>query len=255
MIKALPPYLVFLCLLPAFGQLRSEYQPGTITAVAARPSKAADGITSYDISVRVGNTLYVGLYTPPPGAGTPLYAAGREMLFKVGEKTITFNDMLGRPVDVPIESKTPVAAPAPEPIDADSPPAPTKSTLVIGLSGVKENTSGNLAIEKGNLRFVHSKNVSDIPLSSTLDLVNGSDKVGPYGSGRFLSLFRSKLDTLTIQYCDGDGGLHGAIFTMPSGNSEPLRARLIAAGAHTIISSESSVPEASELRDEARTLP
>ena len=53
---------------------------------------------------------------------------------------------------------------------------------------------------------------------------------GPYGSGRFLSLFRSKLDTLTIQYRDSDQGLHGVIFTMPVGTAEGIKAKLVAAG-------------------------
>ena len=268
MMKTLHALLIFVWLVPAPGQMKSEYQPGTILAVVPRPSKTADETTSYDVSVRVANTVYVCLYTPPPGSGTPLYAAGREMLFKVGEKSMTFNDMLGASVEVPIESKTPVAAPAPESLDLDSPSTPTKSTLVIGLTGVKENTPGDLEIEKGSLHFVHSKNVSDIPTSSIVDVVTGSDsqrlihgaagtvsQFGPFGSGRFLSLFRSKLDTLTVQYRDGDGGLHGAIFTLPSRESEIVKARLLAAGAHTMVPSASSFTEGSKLPGGARHMP
>ena len=57
----------------------------------------------------------------------------------------------------------------------------------------------------------------------------------PYGSGRFLSLFRTKLDTLTIKYRDADGGLHGAIFTMPVGKAEVIKKELLAQGAHTSV--------------------
>jgi hypothetical protein len=57
----------------------------------------------------------------------------------------------------------------------------------------------------------------------------------PYGGGRFLSLFRSKTDTLTIQYRDTDGGLHGAIFTMPVGKADPFKKALVSQGAHTTI--------------------
>ena len=60
----------------------------------------------------------------------------------------------------------------------------------------------------------------------------------PFGSGRALSLFRRKLDTLTIQYRDASGGLHGAIFTMPVGNAEKIQKELIAQGAHTRIPME-----------------
>jgi hypothetical protein len=266
--KTLHALLMFVWLVPAIGQMKSEYQPGTILAVVPRQSKTADEITSYDVSVRVANTVYVCLYTPPPGSGTPLYAAGREMLFKVGEKSMTLSDMAGASVEVPIESKTPVEASAPQFLDVDSPSTLAKSTLVIGLTGVKENTPGELGIEEGNLHFVHSKNESYIPISSIVDLVTGGDsqrlvrgavgtvsQFGPYGSGRFLSLFRSKLDTLTVQYRDSDEGLHGAIFTLPSGKSEAVKARLLAAGAHIMVPSISSLPETSKLADETKHMP
>jgi hypothetical protein len=62
----------------------------------------------------------------------------------------------------------------------------------------------------------------------------------PYGSGRFLSLFRSKLDTLTLKYRDTDGGLHGAIFAMPVGKAEAIKKELLAAGAHTTAPAEAA---------------
>ena len=55
----------------------------------------------------------------------------------------------------------------------------------------------------------------------------------PYGGGRFLSLFRTKIDTLTIRYRDAEGGLHGAIFTMPVGKADGIKKELLASGAHT----------------------
>lgn len=130
---------------------------------------------------------------------------------------------------------------------------PTKATLVTGLPGFKDDSNGSLAVDKGNLQFVQSKNAIEIPAPSIIDIVTGSDtqrvirgKVGtvsmfgPYGSGRFLSLFRSNLDTLTIQYRDGDGGLHGVIFTIVVGKAELLKQQLIAQGARTTIAAESS---------------
>lgn len=57
----------------------------------------------------------------------------------------------------------------------------------------------------------------------------------PYGGGRFLALFRTKIDTLTVQYRDADGGLHGAIFTMPAGTAETIKQELVAQGAHTSV--------------------
>src|SRR5882762_5913846 len=109
-------------------------------------------------------------------------------------------------------------------------PAPVKAVQLIGLTGVKQNAKGTLKVENGNLQFVHGKTNADITAASIQDVVTGDDtqrSVGgtvgvmsmaaPYGGGRFLSLFRKKIDTLTIQYRDANDGLHGAIFTMPPG--------------------------------------
>jgi hypothetical protein len=129
---------------------------------------------------------------------------------------------------------------------AQQPPA--KAVYLTGLAGVKNNTSGTLALENGNLRFAHARHTSDLAPASMQDVVTGSDSqrvirgtlgtlslFAPYGSGRFLSLFRSKLDTLTIQYVDADGGIHGVIFTTPVGTAEAVKSGLIGLGAHTSI--------------------
>jgi hypothetical protein len=44
---------------------------------------------------------------------------------------------------------------------------------------------------------------------------------------------RTKVDILTIAYHDPDGAVHGAIFALPKGQAEPLRAQLVQAGAHS----------------------
>src|SRR5712671_2242286 len=125
-------------------------------------------------------------------------------------------------------------------------PGPVKAVQLIGLTGVKQNAKGTLKVENGNLQFVHGKTNADVTAASIQDVVTGDDtqrSVGgtvgvmsmaaPYGGGRFLSLFRKKIDTLTIQYRDVDGGLYGAIFTMPVGRSELIKTELLAQGAHT----------------------
>jgi len=125
---------------------------------------------------------------------------------------------------------------------------PIKSTEVIGLDGVKDKTAGKLTIEDGKLWFVHSKTKSEIPAAAMEDVVTAADSqrairgtlgtmsmLAPYGSGRALSLFRSKIDSLTIKYRDDNGGLHGAIFSMPAGTAEPFKRALIKQGAHTTI--------------------
>jgi len=53
------------------------------------------------VSVKVGNTGYVVLYTPPLGEETVKYAGGRDLLVLVGKSTIRYNDMLGQSHDLP----------------------------------------------------------------------------------------------------------------------------------------------------------
>ena len=100
-----------LCLLTlaALGQSTSKYQVAFITEVKARQvaGDSASDTTIYDVSVKVGDTIYVVLYTQPLGELPPRYARGRELLVLVGKNTITYNDMLGRSLQVPIESQRP----------------------------------------------------------------------------------------------------------------------------------------------------
>ena len=107
--------LFTLCLLtfPALCQSASKWQIAIITEVKPR-QVAGDGasdLTSYDVSVKVGDTMYVVLYTQPLGELPAKYATGHELLVLVGKNTITYNDMLGRSLQVPIESQRPAAEP------------------------------------------------------------------------------------------------------------------------------------------------
>ena len=54
----------------------------------------------------------------------------------------------------------------------------------------------------------------------------------PYSGGRAVSLFtHKKYDTLTLEYVDAEGGLHGAIFELKKGQAEGLRNELLSKGA------------------------
>ena len=106
---------IALCLLtfPALCQTTSKWQIATITEVRSHPAAeedASDPIT-YDVSVKVGGTIYLVRYTTPAGEIAPKYATGHELLVLVGKNTITYNDMLGRSLQVPIESQKPAAEP------------------------------------------------------------------------------------------------------------------------------------------------
>jgi hypothetical protein len=102
-----------LTVFPVFGQSTSKYQVGTITEVKVHQTagSGASAAASYDVSVKVGDTVYVVLYTPAVGEDTVKYAAGRDLLVLVGKNRITYNDILGRSYEVPIESQKPAAMP------------------------------------------------------------------------------------------------------------------------------------------------
>lgn len=106
-------WCISLTMFSAFGQSTSKYQVGTITAVRTHQdaSGSKKDAPSYDVSVKVGDTIYVVLYTPPLAEETVKYAAGRDLLVLVGNSTITYNDILGRSYEVPIESQEPAAKP------------------------------------------------------------------------------------------------------------------------------------------------
>ena len=89
----------------------SRYQPATITQVKPHQSgdAPAPGEAVYEVSVKVNGITYVVLTKSPSGDSTILYAIGRELLVKVGENTITWNDILGRSHEVPILGRGPIA--------------------------------------------------------------------------------------------------------------------------------------------------
>lgn len=123
-----------------------------------------------------------------------------------------------------------------------------KAKQVLGLTGVKHNTSGTLTIENGSLKFTKGDVKAEVPASSITEVLQGADTqrtiggtfgtltmFAPYGSGRFLSLFRTKIDTLSITYVDASGGVHGAVFTVAKGKGVPAKRALLAQGAKTSV--------------------
>ena len=105
---------VTFCLLTlaAVGQSTSKYQVAIITEVKSHAAgDDASGPARYDVSVKVGDTIYVVLYTQPLGEIPVTYEKGHELLVLVGKNTITYNDILGRSLQVPIESQKPAAEP------------------------------------------------------------------------------------------------------------------------------------------------
>lgn len=113
MLRLAGVFCICLTTVPILCQSTSKYQIGTITAVKTHvaPGGGVSDAVSYDVSVKVGDTIYVVLYTPPLGEETVKYSAGRDLLVLVGKSTIRYNDILGRSFEVPIESHKTAAKP------------------------------------------------------------------------------------------------------------------------------------------------
>ena len=88
----------------------------TITAVTAHqsPGQHDTDVTQYDVSVKVGITTYVVLFTPPNGANFVKYAVGDELLILAGSNTLTFNSALSGKTEVPILSRETLQARTPD---------------------------------------------------------------------------------------------------------------------------------------------
>jgi len=98
----------------AHGQ-SSQYQSGLILEVKEHPgaeipaTEKTPPIKRYDISVQVKDVVYVILFTPRPGMHGFQTLAGMDLLVMIREKTMFFNDILGRSMSAPIISQHPAA--------------------------------------------------------------------------------------------------------------------------------------------------
>lgn len=117
---------------------------------------------------------------------------------------------------------------------------------VIGLENIKTNAKGTLSIQGSALRFEKDKEKAEIPIASIQDIflgnesrqnITGAGKVVtmaiPYGGGRLLSLFSHKVEVMTVDYTDSNGGFHGAVFVLPPGQATAMKNQLVALGAKT----------------------
>ena len=124
-------------------------------------------------------------------------------------------------------------------------PFSIRATHVLGLPNTKNNCNGTLSIQDNVLQFQpNGKPGVQVNIASVLNLSLGDEskqvgglpmKIGkaaaPYGGGRVVSLFaHKKYDTLTLEYVDSDGGVHGAIFQVTKGQGELVRNELVARG-------------------------
>ena len=125
-------------------------------------------------------------------------------------------------------------------------PFRVRATHILGFADAPTNTNGTLSLQDNALKFQRSgKAAVEVKIASVEAVILGelSKQVGglpmtlgkaasPYGGGRVVSLFaHKKYDTLTVQYVDAEGGIHGAIFQLNKGQGELVRNELVAKGA------------------------
>lgn len=122
---------------------------------------------------------------------------------------------------------------------------PARATHMLGLRDVSKGANGRLSLQEGSLQFQPDEGRdAKISIASIQDVSCGEQdrQVGgvpmalgqaatPFGGGRVIGLFaHKKFDTLTVEYLDPNGGLHGAIFQLNKGQGEILRSKLQARG-------------------------
>lgn len=120
-------------------------------------------------------------------------------------------------------------------------------THILGLEGASSNAKGNLTVQDKTMQFQKGGGAAtQVSIDSIQDVFLGeqSKQVGglpmtlgkaatPFGGGRVISLFsHKKYDTLTVEYVDVNGGLHGAIFQLNKGQGQILKNELVAKGVH-----------------------
>jgi len=124
-------------------------------------------------------------------------------------------------------------------------PFSTRATHLLGFANARNNSTGTLSTQDDSLQFQQNgKPGAQVKISSVRDVFLGgeSKQVGglpmtlgkaavPFGGGRVVSLFaHKKYDTLSFEYVDTDGGIHGAIFQLRKGQAEIVKNELVAQG-------------------------
>jgi hypothetical protein len=109
-----------------------------------------------------------------------------------------------------------------------------RATHILGFEDAPKNSNGRLSIGGDDLQFQKGEDapvrirismIRDYSVGEMDKQVGGPPmKIGkaavPYGGGRAISLIsHKKYETLSLNYLDSNGGLHGAIFMMVKGQT------------------------------------
>jgi hypothetical protein len=144
-------------------------------------------------------------------------------------------------------------------------PFSIRATHLVGLPNTKSNCKGSLSAQDNVLRFQQGgKPLAQLDIASVRGVFLGDEtmqvggvpmKIGkaaaPFGGGRVVSLFaHKKYDTLTLEYVDSNGGVHGAIFQLKKGQGELVRDELVARGVPSRAGEDPTTKSASEVTHE-----
>jgi hypothetical protein len=90
----------------AFGATDKTWQPGTVTQVKAHQvsSTEKDAAKQYDVSVQVGQKIYVTSYKMKDDEPDLQLYVGMARMVLIDGETLTFNDLLGHPHSMKIVS-------------------------------------------------------------------------------------------------------------------------------------------------------
>ncbi len=141
-----------------------------------------------------------------------------------------------------------------------------RATHLLGFANARNNSTGTLFVQDDSLQFQQNgKPGAKVKIASVRDVFLGAEskQVGglpmtlgktavPFGGGRVVSLFaHEKYDTLSLEYVDADGGIHGAILQLKTGQAELVKNALVAQGV-TISSHQDQLTKesATEVRHE-----
>jgi hypothetical protein len=146
-----------------------------------------------------------------------------------------------------------------------NPPFSIHATHLVGFPNAKSNCKGTLSTQDNVLRFQQGgKPLAQVDIASVRGVFLGDErmqvgglpmKIGkaaaPYGGGRVISLFAHKeYDTLTLEYVDSSGGVHGAIFQLKKGLGELVRDELVARGVSSSAGEDPTKQSTSEVTHE-----
>jgi len=154
---------------------------------------------------------------------------------------------------IAVPAQTPAAS------SSDSTSVP-EVKCVIGVSGVKPGASGTITVKGDAVSFESGKKKGEIKVNQIQDIYLGNESrqditgLGgtamkaaiPYGGGRILSLFSHKVEVMTIEFIDDNGGAHGAIFVLPPGHATALKSLLVSKGAKVNQHAEPPPPPAED---------